>query len=281
MGKGDREAELMEEVEQAKTAERFRDGRVTASECGDDVLEALAIDAAHDERDLVVYAAKLVDRDDAGVLELTRDLGLLQETNAVEVAERRLSQDLHRHRPAEVQVPSSQDAPHGAARDLLLNLVARGHVDEARDQVVDRGFVEANDCGRGAREPLVGQRLVIGSLLHRREGRQARRARRLRVTQKALDVRGVKPDVDQHVLGGAALLQDRALNVLQELGVQPCPAANAFEQKGIVRHAGRISQPSARGNHPRAHGAHPGARSEVPDKRLRAFGATRPLFRLT
>ena len=84
-----------------------------------------ALDQLHGEIGPAIgEGAQLVDRHDAGVLELAADLGLLDEAadqfGLVLVA---LEQDLHGQVAAQVGVASLEHGPHAAAGDLAEELV--------------------------------------------------------------------------------------------------------------------------------------------------------------
>ena len=100
----------------------------------EDRRERLALDQLHGEEGPVAEAADVVDRHDAGMLQLAADLRLLDEAlghvGAVGVP---LQEHLDREVAAEVDVPAPQHGPHAAAGDLAGELVAvadigpRGH----------------------------------------------------------------------------------------------------------------------------------------------------------
>src|SRR5262249_36217208 len=75
----------------------------------------------------VAEGAELVDRDDAGVLELAADLGLLDEpADQRGLVPMRLEEHLDRQLAAQVAVAASEDGPHPAPPDLAEELVAGG-----------------------------------------------------------------------------------------------------------------------------------------------------------
>ena len=109
--------------------------RLTARQI-DDLAEVAALHESHGEVDPAARVhADVVDRDDPGVLELRRDLGLLEEPGergAVDLRgglPRRLvpavgTQDLHRERAVELSVANAKDDTHAAARQLAVRGVA-------------------------------------------------------------------------------------------------------------------------------------------------------------
>jgi len=101
------------------------------------VLEVAALHELHREVDAAVAVqAQLVHRDDAGVVELAGHLRLFEEARelvrldlwrAAARGRLALAEDhLHREMAAQIAVPHAQDRAHAAARDLALELVARG-----------------------------------------------------------------------------------------------------------------------------------------------------------
>jgi len=94
---------------------------------GDEIeylLEGTALHELHREVDAARRVEpELVDRHDAGMVELARHLRLLDE--ARDLRDLGLREDhLHREVPAQILVPDLEDRPHPAAGDLPLQLVA-------------------------------------------------------------------------------------------------------------------------------------------------------------
>ncbi len=100
------------------------------------MAEVSPLDEAHREVDArLCIEPELVDRHDARVIELARDLRLLEEARhapSVDVGRRRIrlravvpEDDLHRQLATEILVPHAQDRAHAAARDLAAQPVAR------------------------------------------------------------------------------------------------------------------------------------------------------------
>ena len=83
--------------------------------------QGLALDQLHGEEGPVAEAAEVVDRHDAGVLQLAADLRLLDEPprhlGPVGVL---LQQHLDRQVAAQVDVAAAQHRPHAAAGDLAV-----------------------------------------------------------------------------------------------------------------------------------------------------------------
>ena len=108
----------------------------------EDLAQVAAAHERHREVDLAVLVdAHLVHRDDSGVVELARDLRLLEEARQLQADAGRaaprggvedgrlllvLEHHLHGEGPLEVEVEHAQDRPHAAAGDLAHRLVAGG-----------------------------------------------------------------------------------------------------------------------------------------------------------
>ena len=120
--------------------------------------QGVALDQLHgEERPAVGEGAQLVDRDDAGVLELAADLRLLDEAaDHVGVVAEVFAQDLQGHVAAEVGVAALEDGAHAAAGDLAVDPVAdRAVVIVAALRPDDRARaprrVRCRGAGRGGR----------------------------------------------------------------------------------------------------------------------------------
>ncbi|MFO0799706.1 MAG: hypothetical protein U0804_19725 [Gemmataceae bacterium] len=113
-------------------------GRVAAG--AEEVVEGVALDELHrQKRAAVGEGAEVVDRGDAGVLELAGDVSLVGEPagDAAVRGELRL-EELDRHLAAEGGVGGAEDGAHAAAGDLGAEDVpaARRRRDDARREVV-------------------------------------------------------------------------------------------------------------------------------------------------
>ena len=94
-------------------------GRVGAF--GEDGGERLAFDQLHGEERPVAEPADVVDRHDAGMLQLAADLGLFDEPPGdVGAVGEFLEQHLDGQVAAEVDVATAQHGPHAAAGDLAV-----------------------------------------------------------------------------------------------------------------------------------------------------------------
>ena len=210
MGIRQRLADLLEDGEEP------REVVVGVGALGEHGRECAALDQLHGEVGAAVgERAELVDGDDARVLELPADAGLLDEAaDDVGVAAVAGLEDLHGEVAAEVGVAGLEDDAHAAAGDLAQDLVAgdRGPVREVGGGPDDRGFL-ARRLGQDA-----GRRGVVGPP-RRRGGAGIGRAAEARGQvhhlqagpQRAGEV-GVVGDQEVGV-GGSAGLQSRQVRL--------------------------------------------------------------------
>ena len=121
---------------------------------GAPLAERRALDVRHDQVDLIVVAAGLVDLDDVGVRELGERLGLAQEAGA---ADRSLAllgaEDLQGDGPIEFLVVGAEDEAHAALVEVTLD-------DEATDP-------RPGAAEEAALEELVRAHLRLGLALDR------------------------------------------------------------------------------------------------------------------
>ncbi len=120
VGVGDRLTQLLEDLEQA-TRRALRVTRIQEL-----AREGLALHELHgEERPRAVLESELVDGHDTGVLELTADLGFVDEAlEHVPIAFELAAEDLQRDVPAEVHVAPLQDLADAALGDGSEDLVA-------------------------------------------------------------------------------------------------------------------------------------------------------------
>ena len=177
----------------ASKMERNRGRSSSGSVAGlQQLRQGVALDQLHGEEGPEVgEGAQLVDRHDAGVLELAADLGLLDEPadHAGVVAEV-VAQHLERDVAAEVGVAALEDGAHAAAGDLAIDAVADRAVvivvalrpDDGPGLLAGRGVAEqdagdrANGGGDRVQDAGRGRRLVgePGRIKRRRRSRAAR-----------------------------------------------------------------------------------------------------------
>src|SRR5262249_34118045 len=119
-----------------------------------DVVEVPALDEAHGEEGAAVRVdAEIVDGDDAGVVELAGDVGLLDETRAAAGAA--VEADLHGDVAVERLVADAQDAAHAAARDLADGSISGRTGPVGAAVRVSVGLERSGVRSRDSREPQV------------------------------------------------------------------------------------------------------------------------------
>ena len=117
---GDRLAYLQEDGQQARQV-----GRAVLT-VGQDLLERLAGEQLHHDKGLAACGqVELMDRDDAGMLQLAREAGLAEKPSQPHgPALLHTIHDLDGHAPLELGIPTFEDDAHAASTDFPAHEVA-------------------------------------------------------------------------------------------------------------------------------------------------------------